>query len=408
MEGQAFLRSASILNGKTDDCNEEFRKFLISFSSLDVNQQKKLIQTASLDQILYHALDHKNNNNANVVVNAGKTIEDVVLSGEEEYSFTVHHYNLHELYKKQIGHFWSLEEIDVSEDRDHFENKLSSEERQFVTHLLAFSSQIDGIICKNINSNFAEEWSFMPDADNFYPIQNAIEKIHNQTYSALIDTCIANSEEKRRAKDAIRHYPEIRNIARWIATWMERSVPLGERLIAFCCIEGILFTGFFAGVLLMKRKNVLPGFTDANELIRRDEAIHTEFGVELFKTVRSNQKYINKIGGLPSNERIVEIVRSSVVECAEPFVRNALKMELISASADEVVDYVKCSADSLIDGLDINVPAPFGCKNPFPWMLTVSVPNKSNFFETKVFEYMLPQMSSSGESENLFDRNRRF
>ena len=408
MDGQALLQSTTLLNGKTEDCNNEFRKFLSRFASLDNAQQQKIIRGASLDEILFHAISVSKHRSVEIEIKDGKSsISNSVLSDEKEYSFTVRHQNLHNLYEKQVRHFWHAGEINVIDDRAQFEN-LPEEERRFVTHLLAFSSQIDGIICENINSNFAEEWAFIPDATNFYTIQNAIELIHNQTYSFLIDTCIRDPDEKRKAKDAIQYYPEIRNIAKWISTWMDRSVPLGERLIAFCCIEGILFTGFFAGVLLMKRKNLLHGFTDANELIRRDEGIHTEFGMELFKTVRAYPSYIEKIGGLPSSQRILEIIRSSVEECAEPFVRKALQVELISASANDVMNYVKCSADNLVDSLDIGEKAVYGCKNPFPWMLTISVPNKSNFFETKVFEYMLPQLSSSGDSMDLFDRRRQF
>jgi len=316
--------------------------------------------------------------------------------GEEDfskYSFLPIKYPvLIDYFERQAAVVWTTEEIDCLGDRDEWD-KLDEGVREFIKFILFFFAQADGIVNENLIRNFKEETSEYKEASYFYASQEFIEVVHNKTYSMLIEAFIRDRDEKDKAFNAIAHYPSIRKIANWMFEWMDPSKPLTERVIAFACVEGIFFSSAFAAIYWIKRKNILKGLCKANEFIARDEALHTEFAVALYHVMTMKQQYhesgsknskIPKCHDLLSESRVHEII-SSATDVSEEFTRNALRVDLVGMNADDMVSYVKCTANKLSESLGYSKL--YNVDNPFNWMAVISLPNKSNFFETKVTEY---------------------
>lgn len=304
---------------------------------------------------------------------------------------------LDEFYQQQKDAMWTVSDIDFSNDRDHWD-KMDDASREYVTFILSLFAQLDGIVNENLVENFKKETgSFSKDCSKFYAYQEAIEWTHNETYSFLIKTLIRGEEEQKRSLNSIKNYPAIREIARWAKTWMSRDRPLVERIVAFACIEGIIFSSAFAGIYYIKQRNILHGLTKANEWIARDEALHTRFAVALYHHITEIWKKESPL----SQTRIGEIV-GSAVDVAEHFTRVAMKNHLVGINANDMVDYVKCTADALCQSLGYKTI--YSSKNPFAWMAVISLPNKSNFFETRVSEYG----KESASEMFAFDLNAEF
>lgn len=304
---------------------------------------------------------------------------------------------LDEIYQDQKNMMWTISDIDFSNDRSHWD-RLDTETKHYIAFLLSLFAQLDGIVNENLVENFKKETSkFSKDCSKFYAYQEAIEWTHNETYSFLIKTFIRDQEEQRRSLNSIKHFPEIRNIARWAKVWMSKDLPLVERIVAFACIEGIIFSSAFAGIYYIKRRNILHGLTKANEWIARDEALHTKFAIALYHHIVS----IWKKAPVLSESRFHEIIRSAV-QTTEAFTRTAMNVHLVGINADDMVGYVKCTADTLCES--------FGYKplyltpNPFDWMAIISLPNKTNFFESRVSEYA----KESGGETFVFDLGATF
>lgn len=298
----------------------------------------------------------------------------------EDFSFyPINHSQIANLFEKQVQVFWTAEAVDFTNDRQQWDS-LDDEEREFIKFWLAFFSQADGIVCENLVKHFQSDTSHIKEVGWFYAAQNLMEVIHNKVYGQMIEVFIRDNEEKMQIRNAIHHYPSIQKIANWIMKWMDSSIPLPERVIAFACVEGIFFTGAFCAIYWLKRKNVLPGLSQANEWIARDEALHTKFAVTLYYTLTIVTKEYEEVG----NQRIQEII-DSAMSVAEDFIRNALKVELVGMNADEMTEYVQCTADCL--STSFGAEKIYNKTNPFPWMLLISLPNKSNFFEKRVSEY---------------------
>ena len=223
------------------------------------------------------------------------------------------------------------------------------------------------------------ETSKLKEAGKFYKMQAAIEQVHNETYSLLIEAFFRDHEEKKKAFNAIHNYPSIKKIANWIFKWMDSKRPLAERVIAFACVEGIFFSSAFAAIYWIKKRNVLKGLCKANEWIARDEAIHTEFAIALYHTLTGEG-----ICPLLEKDRVHEIIKSASLT-SEEFTRNALRVDMIGMNADNMIKYVQCTSDRLSKTLGYGKI--YSTENPFDWMAVISLPNKSNFFETKVSEY---------------------
>lgn len=313
------------------------------------------------------------------------------------YSYLpIQHPNLERYFTSQYALFWVPEDIDFSEDRWHWDT-LDNDTQKFLKFILCFFSQADGIINENLIENFQKEVSERyKEAQYFYTAQAFFETIHNKTYSMLIETFIRDPREKDEAFNAIQTFPVIGKIADWMMGWMDSSKPLTERVVAFACIEGILFNGAFVAIYWIKKKGVLPGLCTSNELIARDEALHTLFGEELFRTLVEDGE------PRPTQERIHKIVKSAM-DTAEEFIREALGVGLIGMKPDDMVKYVQCTADTLLE--ELGYSKYYNVEDPFPWMASISLPNKTNFFERKVTEY---KKSIQGEESHIFDLNVDF
>lgn len=294
--------------------------------------------------------------------------------------FPIEHNELYELYDIMLRMFWTPHEIDYRKDRSEW-NTLDDNTKHYVKKLLFLFAQLDGYINENLIGFFMKETSRWKDAAHFYSLQGANETVHNQTYSILIETFISDTNEKMRGLDAVKHFPDIKAIADWVIKWMDTSIPLLDRVIAFACIEGIIFSSAFAGIHYLRKRNILQGLLTANDWISRDEALHTKFAVELFKMIK--HKHSDEYA-LPSQERVYEIVTSSVKVC-ENFTRNSMNVHLVGINADDMMGYVHTTADWLIDSFGYEKY--YKNVNPLEWMATFSLQSKSNMFERKVSEY---------------------
>lgn len=287
--------------------------------------------------------------------------------------FPIQHSDIWDMYKKAEASFWTAEEVDLSSDHKDWLN-LSKNERHFVSHVLAFFAASDGIINENLAMNFSTEVQ-ATEARCFYGFQIAIENIHSEVYSLLIDTYVRDPTEKSTLLNAIDTVPCVMKKANWALKWLDReTTSFAERLIAFAAVEGIFFSGSFCAVFWLKKRGLMPGLCFSNELISRDEGMHCDFAVLLYS------KLINKL----SQSRIHEIIGNAVAIEAE-FVSEALSVELIGMNASLMVQYIKFCADRLL--LDLGCEKLYKVANPFDWMEMISLQGKTNFFEKRVSEY---------------------
>jgi len=299
--------------------------------------------------------------------------------------------HLHKYYEKMRDSFWVPSEIDFTSDREDWE-RLSNEKDpkilkknkcvlKFIEHILAFFAQADGIVNENLIDNFQKETSEIKEAGDFYRMQAANETIHSETYGLSIETLILNPKKKQRMYDAILNYPSIKNISKWVFGCMKQEIPLPERIVGFCCVEGVLFTSAFCAIYWLKKKKIFRGLWKANEFIARDEALHTEFGVVLYHHYTSLTKQYKPI----ENEKLGNIIKSAV-DVASIFTKEALKVDLIGMNSEEMIMYIKSTANSLAKSLGYKGKL-YNVDNPFDWMVVISLPNKTNFFEDEVTEY---------------------
>lgn len=272
---------------------------------------------------------------------------------------------------------WHPDEVPLTQkDRTDWE-KLDEGDREFLKMWLAFFSQFDGLVIENIETNFHHEVSsHFKEASHFYAMQSLIETVHNEVYGLLIDTFIESTHEKEQMFNAIANIPSLTLIGEWAKKWMDDSRPLAERLIAFACIEGVLFSGAFAAIYWVKQseEKILIGLTKANEWIARDEALHTQAAVLFYHKL--DQTVSTNIG------------KSIITECIDvssKFIEEAVGEGRIGLTRDQMVGYMKCTADELSKSLDFG-PI-YNQTNPLSWMVVITLPNKTNFFEDQVSEY---------------------
>jgi len=299
--------------------------------------------------------------------------------------------DLYKLYKKAVGTFWTVEEIDFSKDKEDWD-KLNTDEQHFVKQVLAFFAGSDGIVQENLAGRFQVEVQ-SPIARLFYGVQNAMEGIHSETYSLLIDQYVKDKEEQNKLFRAIDTIPSIAEKAKWAANWMGSESSYATRLVAFACVEGIFFSGSFCAIYWIKKRGLLPGLTFSNELISRDEGLHTEFAVAMY------HKLVNKL----DNNTIEEIIRDAVlIETA--FITESLPCALIGMNARDMTQYIQFVADRL--ALQLGLPKIYKSTNPFDFMELISLEGKTNFFEKKVSEYSKPGVGLSNEQMTIkFDED---
>ena len=296
--------------------------------------------------------------------------------------FPIAHNDIWEMYKKAEASFWTAEEIDLSQDLKDWEN-LTDGERHFITHVLAFFAASDGIVNENLAEHFVAEVQYT-EAKFFYGFQIAIENIHSETYSLLIDTYVKNAQEKDKLFHAIETMDCVKKKADWAFRWIDKG-NFQERLVAFAAVEGIFFSGSFCSIFWLKKRGLMPGLSFSNELISRDEGLHCDFACLLY-----NNHVINKL----SEEQITEIITDAVA-IEKEFVSDSLPVKLIGMNADLMCQYIEFVADRLLGAL--NCAKVYNATNPFDFMDLISLQGKTNFFEKRVGEYQKAGVAKSNE-----------
>jgi ribonucleoside-diphosphate reductase beta chain len=306
--------------------------------------------------------------------------------------FPLQHHDIWEYYKKSQASFWTAEEIDLSSDLTDWE-KLNAGEQHFVKHVLAFFAASDGIVNENLAENFVSEVQYT-EAKFFYGFQIMMENIHSETYSLLIDTYIKDKEEQNYLFNAIDTVPAVQKKAEWALKWIG-SESFVERLVAFAAVEGIFFSGSFCSIFWLKKRGLMPGLSFSNELISRDEGMHTDFAVHLY-----NHHIENKL----SKERLIEII-GSALEIEKEFISESLPVSLIGMNSDLMKQYLEYVSDRLL--IDLGVGKIYNSENPFDFMKNIAMENKTNFFEKRVGEYAKKGVGVKEES-NAFSTEEDF
>jgi len=298
--------------------------------------------------------------------------------------FPIQYPSIYEMYKKHEASFWTAEEIDLAQDAKDWET-LNEKEQHFVKHILAFFAASDGIVLENLASRFSCEIQ-VPEARAFYGFQIAMENIHSETYSLLIEQYVRDPEEKDRVFDAIHTMPAVEEKAQWAVQWMNDESSFAERVVAFACVEGILFSGSFCAIYWLKKRGLMPGLTFSNELISRDEGLHAEFACMLYGMLQNR---------LP--EDVVHGIVRGAVDSERRFICEALPCDLIGMNSELMTRYIEFVADRLLTALGHSKL--FGASNPFDWMELISLQGKTNFFEKRVGEYQKAGVMASSANQ---------
>ena len=317
-------------------------------------------------------------------------MERLLNTDNNKYTFfPIEYDDVYALYKKQIDCFWRTEEVDLSRDLKDW-GTLTDDEKHFISMVLAFFSSSDGIVMENLACRFMNDVK-VAEARAFYGFQIAMENIHSEMYSLLIDTYI--SDKKLELFNAIEKYPCIAKKASWAKRWIDdKNSSFATRLVAFAVVEGIFFSSAFASIFWLKKRGLLQGLTFSNELISRDEALHTEFAILLYSKLQ------NKI----DKNKIYDIIREAV-DIETIFITEAIPCRLIGMNAALMTSYIEFVADRLV--VQLGYEKMYNTRNPFDFMEMISVQSKTNFFEKRVSEYALADKTICDE---VFDLNSEF
>jgi len=354
----------SVMYKKDEPCKKD-----VTLSSLD-NVDIILGNKPSIDknEVVVLVSDHKK------AELAGEFHESITSVNPGRFViFPIQHQDVWDMYKKAEASFWTAEEIDLAHDAKDWES-LSANERHFVSHVLAFFAASDGIVNENLVTNFATEVT-IPEARCFYGFQIAVENIHSETYSLLIDTYVKDPSEKNRLLNAIETVPCVQKKANWALQWCNPdNASFAERCIAFASVEGIFFSGSFCSIFWLKKRGLMPGLAFSNELISRDEGLHCDFACLMYSKLQNK---------LPES-RVQEIVMNAVA-IEKEFISDALPVELIGMNSKLMCQYIEFCADRLL--VAFGVKKVYKTVNPFEWMEMISLQGKTNFFEKRVGEY---------------------
>jgi ribonucleoside-diphosphate reductase beta chain len=299
--------------------------------------------------------------------------------------FPIQHKDIWEFYKMAEASFWTAEEIDLSQDQKDWEN-LTDGETHFIKHVLAFFAASDGIVNENLAENFVAEVQYT-EAKFFYGLQIAMENVHSETYSLLIDTYVKDNKEKSSLFNAIDTMDCVKKKADWALRWIDEG-NYAERLIAFAAVEGIFFSGSFCSIFWLKKRGLMPGLTFSNELISRDEGLHCDFACLLY-----NDHLVNKL----SKEKVTAII-TDAVEIEKEFVTDSLPVKLIGMNSDLMCQYIEFVADRLLQ--ELRCDKVYGSSNPFDFMEMISLQGKTNFFEKRVGDYQKAGVMKKEEDSN--------
>ena len=316
----------------------------------------------------------------------------LLIESEDRFvMFPIKDESIWHMYKKQVECFWRAEEVDLSKDLLSWAT-LNSDEKNFIKVIIAFFAGSDGIVLENLAARFMRDVQ-LPEARAFYGFQIAMENIHSEMYSLLIDTYIKDDQEKNHLFKALQHYPCIRKKADWTRQWIDhKEASFAMRLIAFACVEGIFFSGAFCAIFWLKKRGLMPGLTFSNELISRDEALHTEFAILLYSKLTHRLDY-----------SVVKDLIRQAVKIEQEFICEALPCRLIGMNAPQMTKYIEFVADRLV--VQLGYPAIYGASNPFDFMELISIEGKTNFFEKRVGEYAL---ATKTKTTDVFDFNAAF
>ena len=281
--------------------------------------------------------------------------------------FPIKYGTIWEWYKKSVASFWTAEEVDLTQDMNDWDNKLTDNDRKFIKHVLAFFAASDGIVNENLVLNFMREVQ-IPEARCFYGFQVAIENIHAEMYSLLIDTYIKDPKEKDFLFNALQNLECVSKKGQWALRWIDNAPSFAHRLIAFAAVEGIFFSGSFCSIYWLKKRGLMPGLTFSNELISRDEGMHCDFACLLYSMLEHK---------LDPAE--VKAIITEAVEYEKEFVTDALPVSLIGMNAEMMGQYIEFVADRLL--MSLGCEKAYGTANPFSWMDMISIQGKTNFFE---------------------------
>ncbi|RAR03584.1 ribonucleoside-diphosphate reductase subunit m2 [Stemphylium lycopersici] len=304
--------------------------------------------------------------------------------------FPIKYHDVWQMYKKAEASFWTAEEIDLSKDLHDWNKRLNDDERFFISHVLAFFAASDGIVNENLVERFSSEVQ-IPEARCFYGFQIMMENVHSETYSLLIDTYISEPRQRKYLFNAIDNIPCIRKKADWALRWIsDKNSTFANRLVAFAAVEGIFFSGSFASIFWLKKRGLMPGLTFSNELISRDEGMHTDFACLLFSLLNNR----------PS-KAAVEAIITEAVEIEQEFLSDALPCALLGMNATLMCQYIEFVADRLL--LALGNPKYYNATNPFDFMENISLAGKTNFFEKRVGDYQKAGVMASTKKHEQKD-----
>lgn len=288
--------------------------------------------------------------------------------------FPIKYNDIWEMYKSHMAVFWTAEEIDLVSDLTDWE-RLNDGERHFISHVLAFFAASDGIVNENLALRFYNDVQ-IPEARCFYGFQIAMENIHSETYSLMIDTYIKDPVQKDKLFQAVQNFPHVEKKARWAMKWMQSSASFAERLVAFAAIEGIFFSGSFCAIFWLKKRGLMPGLCTSNEFISRDEGLHCQFACLIHKHLSEKEQ---------ASKEVIKMIITEAVEIEKEFITKALPVSLIGMNAETMTQYIEFVADYWL--MELGAGRVYNTPNPFDWMELLSLEGKTNFFEKRVSEY---------------------
>jgi len=288
-------------------------------------------------------------------------------------------------YKQSVSLFWTAEEIDLSQDKKSWDS-LTPNEKYFIKMVLSFFASSDGVVNENLVNRFSNDVQ-LSEARAVYSIQNFIETVHSETYALLLQSYITNKEERNECFKAIENFPCIKRKFDWGRKWITSTESFNKRLVAFAIVEGLFFSGSFCAIYWLKKRGLMPGLTFSNELISRDEGMHTDFAIYLYKT------YCDKI-----DQELIHEIMKEAVDIETEFITESLPVRLIGMNSTLMIQYIKFIADRLL--VQLGYEKIYDAKNPFSFMEMISVEGKTNFFEKRVSEYSL---ADGGDREKAFE-----
>ncbi|KAL9025844.1 MAG: hypothetical protein Q9196_005403 [Gyalolechia fulgens] len=301
--------------------------------------------------------------------------------------FPIKYHEIWQMYKKAEASFWTAEEIDLSKDMHDWNNRINDDEKFFISHILAFFAASDGIVNENLVERFSGEVQ-IPEARCFYGFQIMMENIHSETYSLLIDSYIKEQKQRAYLFNAIETIPCIRKKADWAIKWIQdKNSTFAQRLVAFAAVEGIFFSGAFASIFWLKKRGLMPGLTFSNELISRDEGLHTDFACLLFSHLNNR----------PSKQAVQDVI-TEAVSIEQEFLTDALPCALLGMNATLMKQYIEFVADRLL--LALGNQKVYNSSNPFDFMESISLAGKTNFFEKRVGDYQKSGVMASTNKKN--------